>query len=205
MRKIFLVDTENVGLRALDGVNLLNEEDLIILFVTSRTDEHSFSKEKVSLMNSKATIKRIKVLTGGKNSLDFQLVSYLGLLIGYNADREKCDYYIISNDQGFSSCINLLTNCSEHNLELVPNIGAVVSSLYSDSEIVNLRDIEDEIIVELKSYGYSNKTVEKAIIAINTSSSREEIETKFFFMFGWNTKILNICKPIIENYYNKTA
>lgn len=205
MRKVFLVDTENVGLRALDGVNLLNEEDLIILFVTNRTDEHSFSKEKVSLMNSKASIKRIKVLTGGKNSLDFQLVSYLGLLIGYNADREKCDYYIISKDQGFSSCINLLTNCSDHNLQLIPNIGAVVSNLYSEREMTNLRDLEDEIVVELKSYGYSNKTVEKAIIAINTSSSREEIETRFFFMFGWNTKILNICNPIIENYYNKTA
>lgn len=205
MRKIFLVDTENVGLRALDGANLLNEEDLIILFVTSRTDEHSFSKEKVELMNSKADIKRIKVLTGGKNSLDFQLVSYLGLLIGYNSDREKCDYYIVSNDQGFCSCINLLTNCSDHNLDLIPSVGTVVSELYSESEMISLRDLEDEIIVELKSYGYSNKTVEKAIIAINTSKSKEEIETKFFFMFGWNTKILNICKPIIENHYKKAA
>lgn len=205
MRKIFLVDTENVGLRALDGVNLLNEDDLIILFVTGRTDEHSFSKDKVELMNSKASIKRIKVLTGGKNSLDFQLVSYLGLLIGYNSDREKCDYYIVSNDQGFSSCINLLTNCSDHNLKLIPNICSVVLDLYSETEIMNIKELEDEIIVELKSYGYSNKTVEKAIIAINTSDSKEEIETKFFFMFGWNTKILNICKPIIENYYSKTA
>jgi hypothetical protein len=204
MRKIFLVDTENVGLRALDGASLLNEEDIIILFVTNRTDEHSFSKDNVSLMNSKADIKRIKVLTGGKNSLDFQLVSYLGLLIGYNADREKCDYYIISNDHGFESCINLLTNCSEHNLYLVPKISEVVCDIYDDRQI-DFRNLEDEIVVELKSYGYSNKTVEKAMIAIKTSSDIKEIESRFFFMFGWNKKILNICKPIIENYYNKTA
>lgn len=205
MRKIFLVDTENVSLRSLTGANLLSEDDLIVLFVTSRTDINSFSKGKVEMLNSKANIKKIKVLTGGKNSLDFQLVSYLGLLIGYNADKEKSNYYIVSNDQGFCSSINLLTNCSEHNVELIPSLQHVLEPFYTNENIMSFRDLEDEIIVELKSYGYTNKTVEKAILAIKTAEEKEEIEMKFFFMFGWNTKIFDICRPIIDNFYIKTA
>lgn len=204
MRRIFLVDSENVSLKSLAGANLLSEDDLIILFVTNRTDEHSFSKDKVNMINSKASIQRIKVLTGGKNSLDFQLVSYLGLLIGYNCDKEKNDYYIVSNDQGFYSCINLLTNCSDHNLRLIPDIESVLDDI-PKNRIVLLRDLEDELIVELKSYGYKDRTIEKALLAIRTSQTPEEIEINFFFMFGWNTKIFEICKPIIDNSHKAIA
>ncbi|MEG0842852.1 MAG: PIN domain-containing protein [Romboutsia sp.] len=205
MRRIFLVDTENVNLKALTGAHLLNEEDMIVLFVTNRTDNYSFSKNKVDIINSKAIVKRIKVLTGGKNSLDFQLVSYLGLLIGYDGDKEKNNYYIVSNDHGFYSSINLLTNCSDHNLELIPNIDSVLDGVYDSSQIIHLRNLEDEVIVELKSNGYTDKTAQKAIIAIKISMSEDDIEDNFFNIFGWNNRIFSICKPIIDEFYKKVA
>ena len=42
MQKIFLVDTENVNIRALKGANYLDENDLIILFTTDKTIVHNF-------------------------------------------------------------------------------------------------------------------------------------------------------------------
>lgn len=206
MRKIFLVDTENVNSKALVGANLLNKEDLIILFVTERTDAHSFSRSKIDMLDCKAKIQRINVLTGERNSLDFQLVSYLGLLIGSDGNKEKNNYYIVSRDKGFYSSINLLTNCSEHNLELIPNLRDIVYDCYIDiKDALRLRNLEDEITVELKSYGYTDRTVDKAIIAIETGENQEEIEINFFYKFGWNTRIFDICKPIIDNFYSNIS
>ena len=42
MAKIFLVDTENVNIRALKGANYLDENDLIILFTTNKTIVNNF-------------------------------------------------------------------------------------------------------------------------------------------------------------------
>lgn len=65
-------------------------------------------------------------------------------------------------------------------------------------------DLEDEIIVELKGYGYTNKTITKALIAIQSSFDLESLELNFFLQFGWNKKILNICKPIVHQYYSNS-
>lgn len=43
-----------------------------------------------------------KVKTGTKNALDFQLSSYLGMLIGQ--EQGNANYYIVSNDKGYD-CI----------------------------------------------------------------------------------------------------
>lgn len=198
MRRIFLVDTENVNIRALSGANLLTEDDLIILFVTERTNKYNFCDKNISILNSKAKFQKMNVISNGKNSLDFQLVSYLGLLIGSNK-KDDCEYYIVSEDHGFYSSINLLTNCSNHRLDLIPNLRTVVDNIYNvDKEL----DLADEIIVELRSYGYTNKTVTKALIAIHSVDTLEELEVNFLLQFGGNLKIFNICKPIISKYKN---
>lgn len=82
MKRIYLVDTENVNINALAACNNLNKDDLIILFVTEMTNLCQFSDIKLRNINSKANILKIYVQTGTKNSLDFQLVSYLGFIIG---------------------------------------------------------------------------------------------------------------------------
>lgn len=196
MRRIFLVDTENVNIRALSGANLLNENDLIILFVTSKTNKYNFSDKNISILNSKAKIQKMNVIASGKNSLDFQLVSYLGLLIGSNRETDY-NYYIVSEDHGFYSSINLLANCSNHKLELIPSLKIVIGNTYGDDKDL---DLTDEIIVELRSYGYTNKTITKALIAVDSVRTMEELEINFWLQFGGNLKIFNICKPIVSNY-----
>ena len=72
MKKIFLIDTENVNMRALYGARLLNSNDLIILFTTNRTSTTNFKDSIINSLNSSAKIEKINVTTGIKNSLDFQ-------------------------------------------------------------------------------------------------------------------------------------
>ena len=47
MKRIFLVDTENVNITALSSANKLDKEDLIILFVTENTNLFQFGRDKL--------------------------------------------------------------------------------------------------------------------------------------------------------------
>ena len=202
MKKIFLVDTENVNMRSLHGAQLLNSNDLIILFTTSRTSSTSFKDNMINALNLNAKIKKINVTTGVKNSLDFQLVGYLGYLIGSNT--EETNYYIVSNDKGYTSSISLFSNLYQNQnfiIDLIPSIKSISYDLYNEVKD-HMLNLEDEIIAELKSYGYTNKTITKALIAIQSSYDFESLELNFFLQCGWNKKIINICKPKFNQYYS---
>lgn len=198
MQNIFLVDTENVNIRSLKGANYLNKDDLIILFTTSKTIIHNFKDSLINTIETKATIKNIHIESGGKNCLDFQLVSCLGLIIGSNK-KVEANYYIISRDKGYLHSINFLseqTNCS---IQLIPNLKSLFDENFDD-ELLNLQNMDNEITETLRNLGYTNKTVTKALIAIDSSKTEDELEVNFFMQFGWNNKIYNICKPIICKY-----
>ena len=143
MKKIFLVDTENVNMRSLHGAQLLNSNDLIILFTTSRTSSTSFKDNMINALNLNAKIKKINVTTGVKNSLDFQLVGYLGYLIGSNT--EETNYYIVSNDKGYTSSISLFSNLYQNQnfiIDLIPSIKSISYDLYNEVKdpMLNLED-----------------------------------------------------------------
>ena len=117
----YLVDGENVN--STTTINIAKDkvkpEDIMIIFYTCNS---SRSYEKIDYLREKinCNVMTMKVQNGSKNSLDFQLVSYLGLLIGDNkAKGIECSYNIVSNDKGYLSTINLLTNCASVNVNLI--------------------------------------------------------------------------------------
>lgn len=121
MCNYYLVDGENVN--STTTINVAKEkvtkEDIMIIFYTCNS---SRSYEKINYLKEKIKchVMTMKVQNGSKNSLDFQLVSYLGLLIGDNkAKGIECSYNIVSNDKGYLSTINLLTNCANVNVNLI--------------------------------------------------------------------------------------
>ena len=186
MKKIFLVDTENVNALALQGACGLSKDDLIILFITQRTGNHSFSHDVINSLNINASIQRVQILTGGKNSLDFQLVTYLGLLIGGN-QLPNTRYYIISKDKGFLSSINLLSSCSNTKVELISDIKSLEETLPTLDESMN---ISNQIQQELKSM-YRQKTILKAITAYNLATCNEDIRNSFLRVFNGNLTVYN--------------
>ena len=97
----FLVDFENECGNLLNGISHIkfSKNDEIIIFY-SKTAYHLTMEIHRELEIVKANKQYIKVETGTKNSLDFQLASYLGACIQKNPKRK---YYIVSKDGGFNS------------------------------------------------------------------------------------------------------
>lgn len=194
MRRIFLVDTENVNITALSSANKLNEEDTIILFVTERTNLFQFGRDKLKCLNTKSNILKIDVTTGVKNSLDFQLVSYLGLIIGQHR-YEANNYYIVSKDRGFLSSINLLENCTDHKIQLINSI----------SELFEEEDEVDNMIDKFIEKGFRAKTAIKMTLILAGSKSLLDAQDRFLIEFGGNFTILYRCIDILEDYYNEKS
>lgn len=194
MKRIFLVDTENVNITALSSANKLNEEDIIILFVTERTNLFQFGRDKLKCLNTKSNILKIDVTTGVKNSLDFQLVSYLGLIIGQHR-YEANNYYIVSKDRGFLSSINLLENCTDHKIQLIKSI----------SELFEEEDEVDNMIDKFIEKGFRAKTAIKMTLILAGAKSLLDAQDRFLIEFGGNFTILYRCIDILEDYYNEKS
>lgn len=95
--KVYLVDTENVSSAWLSIIELLNPKDKIILFFTKYSCVLSY-EHVTNILKISRQIITIECERAGKNSLDFQLVSYMGYLIRKNSKNE---YIIVSNDKGY--------------------------------------------------------------------------------------------------------
>ena len=193
MKRIFLVDTENVNITALSSANKLNEEDIIILFVTEKTNLFQFGRDELRCINTKANILKINVTTGVKNSLDFQLVSYLGLIIGEHR-YEANNYYIVSKDRGFLSSINLLENCTDYKIELIDSI----SKLFNENDVDNMID-------KFIAKGFKTKTSIKMTLILAGAKSLLDAQDRFLIEFGGNFTVLYRCIDILEDYYNEKS
>ena len=150
MQKIFLVDTENVNIRSLKGANYLDKNDLIILFTTDKTIVHNFHDNLIKTIETEATIKNIHIESGGKNCLDFQLVSCLGLLIGSNKNK-NINYYIISKDKGYLHSINFLCEQTQCSIKLISNLKSLFDENYDDALAI-MQNMDDEITEALKNH-----------------------------------------------------
>lgn len=99
-KKIFLVDTENVGSTWKDLLPIKTASDQILLFFTENSPNISYVDLEL-ILQFPDRVEMIKC-NPGKNGLDFQLVSYLGYLL---KTASKSNYIIVSNDSGFDAVV----------------------------------------------------------------------------------------------------
>lgn len=102
---IALIDYENVNSSGLKGVENISSKDRLIIFYKENSTITMSSHKK--LESTKANKEYICVKKSTKNALDFQLVAYLGVLCSKDPTQE---YVIISNDGGFDSAIDFLSD-----------------------------------------------------------------------------------------------
>lgn len=99
---MFLVDGDNQLTNGLNGIEMLSEEDTVLIFYSKGMQ---LTKVKQRCSASKADIQFIESVKTGKNSIDFQIVAELGVLVGKN----EVEYaYIISKDKGYEASITTL-------------------------------------------------------------------------------------------------
>ncbi len=103
-KKVYLVDTENIGSAWIKLLELVTKQDDLILFYT----EHSPAVSYQDLQKVLEYTDRFEFIHcyAGRNGLDFQLVTYLGFLL---KSAPKTDYVVVSNDMGFDTVIKFWT------------------------------------------------------------------------------------------------
>ena len=100
MKKIYLVDSENVGDIWVPLLAASQPEDEVIVFYTQKSPHMNYENVRMLKETDKEAI-FIKCFEGS-NALDFQLVSELGYRLREN---QECDYVIVSNDTGFDAVV----------------------------------------------------------------------------------------------------
>lgn len=112
----FLVDSENVNDNWLMLFDMADEDDEIVVFYTKKSPHMSYMSV-IRLMENNSINVRFEECYEGTNALDFQLVSYMGYLMGHNNTRSEStcepasaetgadEYIIMSNDTGYDPAV----------------------------------------------------------------------------------------------------
>ncbi len=124
---VFLIDFENVRSDGLAGVERLSKEDRVYIFYSEHANTLTFGLYR-SLVKASAEIYTIKAITGAKNALDFQLVSYLGYMINGEPDNT---YYIISDDRGFETVAQFWRE-KKASVDTAKTIAAAIDGMTAD-------------------------------------------------------------------------
>ena len=103
MKMIFLVDGDNNIGTGLKGIEMLSPQDAVLVFY--QKEGLALSKIQKLCAGTRANVQYIESVRGGRNSIDFQIITELGVLVG----RREADYaYVISQDKGYAASIDAL-------------------------------------------------------------------------------------------------
>ena len=103
MKMIFLVDGDNNIGTGLKGIDMLSEQDAVLVFYQKAG--LALSKIQKLCAGTKADVQYIESVRGGKNAIDFQIITELGVLVG----KREAEYaYVISQDKGYAASIDAL-------------------------------------------------------------------------------------------------
>ena len=101
MKTIFLVDGDNNIGTGLKGIDMLSEQDAVLVFY--QKTGLALSRLQKLCADTKAEVQYIESIRGGKNSIDFQIITELGVLVG----RGEADCaYVISQDKGYEAAMS---------------------------------------------------------------------------------------------------
>ncbi len=107
----FLIDFENVNSGGMKGIEHLTENDDVYIFYSDHANSITFDIHH-KMNRSHANIHFFKSEIVGKNSLDFQIVSYMGYLV---AQKRYQNYFLVSIDRGFDYAVKFWKNYFKQN------------------------------------------------------------------------------------------
>lgn len=106
-KRVYFVDTENVGYFWIDELPELTKDDEIYIFTTN--NQAKAGKMKELLQDCSAHIEYIRNRSTGHNSMDLLIAGHMGFFARdrlYRQD-ENAKYIIISNDKGFDGLVDM--------------------------------------------------------------------------------------------------
>lgn len=100
MKRIYLVDSENVGNIWVPLLVASQPDEEVIVFYTQKSPHMNYENVRL-LKETEKEAEFIKCFEGS-NALDFQLVTQLGYLL---CENQENSYVIVSNDTGFDAAV----------------------------------------------------------------------------------------------------
>ena len=145
-KDIYLIDSENIHSIWKDLLNF-DSSSYFYVFYTENSPHINY-EDLIHISKFNYKISYIKCFIGN-NALDFQLVSYLGYLIGKFPDTR---YHIVSRDSGFDSALNFWQrkHISIDRLTLTTQNTPVASLLDNKDNTSAIHIIDNQFREELK-------------------------------------------------------
>lgn len=214
--KIFLIDTENVGchwatqckIDKRDKVCLfysvnsgnISEESLNIIAQALKGETITQNKCQYGdlsyvLVNNTIDFETIDCLVG-HNAMDFQLVSYLGMLVVENPDAE---FIIVSDDHGYDAVVSMWNKKGIYVRRLSVSRQAVRKKNKEEKK-KNKEQISKDIIIALKNKKPEVRNI-VADILINENEETIEQTTNLFIKHYINNRE-NFCH-VLKSVYGK--
>ncbi len=196
-RKVYLVDTENVGSAWKELLPQKGSKDLIILFFTEHSPGISYYDLDI-IRQYPSSFDMIECIPG-KNGLDFQLVSYLGYLI---KTAPKTDYVIVTNDTGYDSVVGFW------NQREMSVVRRTKSELTAPKQVADTGDEAKAILRELLPEEYSGEDALSSVYKIICDYSVKQLQPLYFAFqkeYGQEqgTELYRLLKPQIRTIYKK--
>lgn len=175
MKFVYLIDYENVRDDGLDGIFDLEAEDIVYVFYTENADRIGIPIVS-KLLDGDCKAKIIfKNVSPGKQSLDLQLSSHLGYLIGTDG-TDGIMYIIISKDTGFESMLNFWNEDGEKFVRLFQKIKTCINYHKNDptEDEATLLSIENE---EVAPTPVAEKQKKKPVEKKKTTEDAQKTDT----------------------------
>lgn len=189
IKKMFLVDLENINRRFILGLENLQSTDRVILFYS---EQAQLSMDiLVALTETKAMVERHQTRQHTKNAMDFQICSYLGMLV--NDFRTEYDYYIVSLDKGYLAALDLIK-------EMLPEIHAeLVKNCNCEKKEEEVRATIDNLLS-----AFSRRVRKEAENAVRRSNNTSELHN--YLQASLKEDSVKVYQTIKPYYYQlKTA
>ena len=136
MARYYLVDYENVTDGGLAGIEQLNKEDTVFVFLGRNNSRPS--------VLSLATVEFIQMKKSASEYLDKYLLIYLGSLMARKA--KTSEFYIISKDKGYQVACDFNSQITKRKIILQENIMTIEETL---QDIVSRHFSEEKMVKQL--------------------------------------------------------
>lgn len=193
-RIVYLVDTENVSADGFVGIEALPKTAKIYYFYSQKSYRPTYPIIE-KLRNVKCKIEFVDSAKSGTNALDFQMVTFLGYLIGQSKKFYKYKYILITNDTGFDAVVDFWTKrginvhredtvgsyepiIDEETDEIVVNNDICLEHSFNQLNSVNRRKLNYPKIVTLSELHLPKDRYTLILSAIYKSENAEEFHDK---------------------------
>lgn len=104
MKRVFLLDYENTGVRGLYGISELGLGDKVVVFCSNENIKHALY-DLLRIYEERRVEIRVHLLKKrAVNALDFMITTYLGFEVSMEEQKE---IFVISADKGYESAIDM--------------------------------------------------------------------------------------------------